>query len=511
MTWEMNPVVQVWDPVTGRKIADLPHDDRIETASFGREPNLMLTCARDLKVRAWDVRLGRLAAPPMPHPRSAMVARFTPDGERVESGGDDGIFRVWDWRRGRLVRARKLSDGLLLDFAMTPDRRWLAAAGPNWTVLVDAATGAPVAPPLLGFGTINLRVTIPPDGRRAIVSGFGAEVVGHDLAALLTPADGRADELIARAELLAGERVLENLEMVQLAPSEWAERWRRWGDEPGDAPPDTDPEWHRARFASHAEAGRWTAALWHLDRLIALRPDDMALYAERGRIRLRLGHREAALKDLDRVVAAGTAPARIRIERGTIHARAGRWKAAAEDYARAAALEPEHPMTRYFLGLALLAGGDREGYREACSSAMERFGQEDDLGAVDRLGYTCVAGPAALADPSRLVRLLEAARLQGKVHPRLLAAARYRAGQPGKALEAFEESRKTFASLTWDRLFLALVHHSLGHADEARRHLAAATKWIDDHDRDLGGSVWPDWWFWVECHGLRREAEDLIR
>jgi eukaryotic-like serine/threonine-protein kinase len=239
MTWEMNPVVHVWDPATGRRIADLRHDDRIETVAFGRDSDLMITCARDLKVRVWDIRLGRLAAPPMQHPRPAMVARFTPDGERVESVGDDGIFCVWDWRRNQLLLARNLGNGSLLDFALTLDRRWLTATGPHGSVLVDSSTGAPVAPHLFGDQAINLRVTIPPDGRRAIVSGFGEEVIGYDLASLLTPAAGSVDELIARAELLSGERILENLELVQLTPYEWAERWARRLQDPGSSPPGT--------------------------------------------------------------------------------------------------------------------------------------------------------------------------------------------------------------------------------------------------------------------------------
>jgi tetratricopeptide (TPR) repeat protein len=269
-----------------------------------------------------------------------------------------------------------------------------------------------------------------------------------------------------------GERILENLELVQLTPSEWAERWERRLKEPGSSLPG--------------------AAQWHLNQLITPRPDDGALYAERGRIRLRMGRRKAARDDFDRVLALGTEPRWVRIERGTIQAREGLWKAAAEDHSRAADLKSEDPLTRYYLALTLLADGDREGYRKSCSAAWERFGKGEDNGAVDRLGYTCVAGPAAIADPSGLVRLLELTLLQGKTHPRLLADARYRAGQPEKALETFEESSKIFTPLTWDHLFLAMVHHSVGQADEARRHLAEATRWIDGHDRDQVGSVWPD-------------------
>ncbi len=225
MTWEMGRAVHVWDPATGQKIADLPHDDRIETVAFGPNPNLMLTCGRDFRVRVWDLRGGQLAAPPMRHPRFVPAARFTPDGTRVESAGDDGIFRVWDWRANRLVSGRPICANMLIDFAFTLDRRWLVTTGSGQTLLSDARTGAAVAPPLFGESAPNFRVTIPPDGHRAIVSGFADDVVGYDLPSLLTPTEAGVDELITRAELVSCQRVQEDLELIPLTPAEWARLW----------------------------------------------------------------------------------------------------------------------------------------------------------------------------------------------------------------------------------------------------------------------------------------------
>jgi WD40 repeat protein len=226
VTWEMTPKVHVWDPATGRKLADLPHDDRVETVAFGPDPDLMITCGRDFQVRVWDMRQGRLAAPPMRHPHIVTVARFTPDGTHVESAGEDGTFRVWDWRANRLVTGQPLSDRNLNDFGLTLDRRWLVATGIGRTWLADARTGLPVSPPLYGGPAVNLRVTIPPDGRRAIVSGFGEDVVGYNLPSLLTPAEAGVEELISRAELVSCRRVQEDLALIPLTPADWADRWQ---------------------------------------------------------------------------------------------------------------------------------------------------------------------------------------------------------------------------------------------------------------------------------------------
>ena len=236
LTWEMNPVVHVWDPATGRKLADLPHEGRIETVAFGPDPDLMVTCARDSQVRVWDLRVYRLAAPPLRHPRWAPNARFTPAGDRIESVADDGIFRVWDWRRNRSTAIRRLSDGVLIDFAMTPDRRWLVTTGVGRTQLSDALNGSPIAPPLYEGDAVNLRVAITPDGRRAITSGFGQDVIGYDLPRMLTPAVEAVDELVNHAELISGLRVMENLELMQLTPSERGELWERRVAKMGESP-----------------------------------------------------------------------------------------------------------------------------------------------------------------------------------------------------------------------------------------------------------------------------------
>ena len=89
-----------------------------------------------------------------------------------------------------------------------------------------APTGIPVSPPLFADPSINLRVNIPPDGRRAIVSGFADELVGYDLPSLLQPTESGVDELLSRAELVSCQRVQPNLELIPLTPAEWAERWQ---------------------------------------------------------------------------------------------------------------------------------------------------------------------------------------------------------------------------------------------------------------------------------------------
>jgi Flp pilus assembly protein TadD len=74
------------------------------------------------------------------------------------------------------------------------------------------------------------------------------------------------------------------LALSRLNAAAWQERLEQLGRlDPSAALPDRDPAWHAPLIREAEQNGNAFAALWHLDRLIAARPDDWLLYARRGR------------------------------------------------------------------------------------------------------------------------------------------------------------------------------------------------------------------------------------
>jgi hypothetical protein len=93
---------------------------------------------------------------------------------------------------------------------------------------------------------------------------------------------------------------------------------------------------------------------------------------------------------------------------------------------------------------------------------------------------------------------------------RALGAVLYRAGQHADAVTRLQDSfamNPPDGSLN-DWLFLAMAHHRLGHADEAKRWLAKVVTWCEVHRDSLVKRE--TWQRRLEIERLRREAQSLI-
>src|SRR5262249_36822342 len=156
------------------------------------------------------------------------------------------------------------------------DARFVLTAGKDRTArLWEWQTGKPVAPPF-ALGDWGWSVLVSPDGRYAVVAGGAPAVWAFALTDLAAPADLDADVLVLRVQVLSGRRSHEGSDVAALTTEEWLERWHAFRERcPKCAllePPDATA-WHRRQADAFAAVRRWPAVLWHLDRLIAARPE----------------------------------------------------------------------------------------------------------------------------------------------------------------------------------------------------------------------------------------------
>jgi tetratricopeptide (TPR) repeat protein len=167
---------------------------------------------------------------------------------------------------------------------------------------------------------------------------------------------------------------------------------------------------------------------------------------------------------------------------GTRLAKRGAWSEADELFTEAAASLPENSTAAFYHALVRLKLRNREGYRRACATMCEHLGGASDPNARYWLVWTCGIGPEAVADWS--VPLGHAQNLLEKEPKNLsyltaLGSVLIRAGRfeeaaahLAKANAAYQSGNGDGGSPLYPQIFLAMVHHKLGHAEEARRWLA---------------------------------------
>jgi len=168
--------------------------------------------------------------------------------------------------------------------------------------------------------------------------------------------------------------------------------------------------------------------------------------------------------------------------------------------------------------------GDIAAYRTDCQQMLDRFGQTKEPLIAQQIALSCLLIPQAVRNEKLVLRLAEqsvAGTPDAQWCVITLGAALYRAGQFEAAADvgSFVNSwpEDPYASigadggpvLTW--LVLAMTHHHLGHAEEARRWLDKAVRRMDQENaaKDIG-PLRRQCHVWAMCLALRKEAQALL-
>jgi eukaryotic-like serine/threonine-protein kinase len=238
-----------------------------------------------------------------------------------------------------------------------------------------------------------------------------------------------------------------------------------------------------------------------------LRADLAASHADLGSLHWQMGrHREAlrdwqrARKTLEAGVAKPGAPGEQAARAGWralgfAYVKAGLWAEAAACYERPLQFaggpprrEPRAGEDWFHPALLRLRAGDAADYRRACAVMRQLFGKSDKrgvyLGGVEmglaEYTWACALDRGAGVDPADLV---EQAKTVAAANPtawprHILALACYRAG---RYEEALAQATKSNLDVNWrprnmNWPVLAMAHHRLGHAAEAREWLRQANE-----------------------------------
>ncbi len=208
--------------------------------------------------------------------------------------------------------------------------------------------------------------------------------------------------------------------------------------------------------------------------------------------------------------------------RGSFFAELGDWEQADAAFVKAAELDsdPKQLIYLYYLALLRLARHDRAGYRELCSSLVNRAEQSEEPSAAFTAASACVLAPDSACDLSQVVTLAQRAYESNLKKPDYLAtlgAALYRAGRFDEAKKRFAEAIEATPSgssdlyaVTYSHLFLAMALRRLGRPEEARQWLNQAVQTIDKTAPLGEQKVVEGWDSILPLEILRQEAEKVL-
>ena len=508
LTAGFDGLVRLWDLIpAGPTVSYFRHDDLVRCGDFSPDGKWLVTGSSDKTARVWNLATGELRYPPLRHSAEVWMAAFSDDGRHVITGqGEPGGQRLfWDAATGKRLEAP--ADEQPQEAVRNGEPRYQAETHEDGVMLIDRGTGHPVAP-RFPRNLDKPAAVLRRDAQRLLLTKLDTAAQVFDL----TPEQGRAEDLELLAQLFTNQR-LDTDRLTVLPKTEFQQLWARLAGRRmplfTPATPVDVQAWHERMAHSSDTRSEMHGALWHLDRLVAARPQDAELYHRRGQAHSRIGAWQHAIDDYSSAIKLRPVDT-YWFRRAQANAELGRWDAADADAAQAAALDPDHLWPLTDRALIRLRAGNLHGYRQLCAEILQRFRVTEDLDKAYGVAWICTLAPHAVADYAEVLRLAEKATGNtehvGAIHTH--GAALYRAGRFADALVRLNQAHqgRQIGTGDYDALYLAMTHHRLDHPVDALAWLEKA-RTLDELDRAKELS----WDERAELRLLRVEAETLVK
>ena len=135
-------VLRLWDPTTGRPLAELGpraegHTGTIESVAFAPDGRSLVSGSWDGTAKVWDVAdpaRTSLRLPLKGHAGLVKAVAYAPDGRTIASGSADRTIKLWDPTTGRVRCTLVGHAGRVLTLTFSPDGMILASGDTGGTI-----------------------------------------------------------------------------------------------------------------------------------------------------------------------------------------------------------------------------------------------------------------------------------------------------------------------------------------------------------------------------------------
>lgn len=159
--------ITLWDATSGRKLnAFIGHPSWVYDVRFSPDGERLASCGEDSLIRFWDFRSGREIATFAGHSGRCNSIAFSPNGSRLASVSHDDTLKLWDARSFQQAISLRGHTSSVVSVAFDPHSGRLASASDDHSIkLWDSSTGQEIIT-LVGHTGWVRSVVFSPDGKR---------------------------------------------------------------------------------------------------------------------------------------------------------------------------------------------------------------------------------------------------------------------------------------------------------------------------------------------------------